>query len=727
MSSSPPSHECSKCLVLRVTGLDCAEEVALLRRALGPAVRVEEELSFDLMRGTLTLHRPPTERDDPAILALVKTTGLRAERWNEATHAKPTNGRWAEPRLVWLASLSGSGLVLGYGVHTVSSGALSALTGATEPPLIAAALFVLGVLVALVHIGPKALISLRFARPDMHLLMAIAIAGALALGEYAEGATVAFLFLVSLLMESWNIERARRSVASLMELTPATARVVCPHDGDLMDRPVETVSIGAKVIVRPGERVPLDGDVLVGESLVDQSPMTGESVPVPRGVGDALLAGTINQTGELTMVVSRVAKDSMIARMLRLIEEARSRRAPAEQWVDSFARYYTPAMMLLAFLVAVVPPLLMGAAWDASIYRALVVLVIACPCALVVSTPVAITAALSSAARNGVLIKGGLYLEQMAGIRGIAFDKTGTLTVGKPEVAGVYPAAGTTEGDLLNVAAALEQGSNHPLAQAILRHAESQGIRTEAAAGHRAVHGFGVSGEVNGATCWAGSPDYAARWTSNALTPNDTQGCTLSLVGRGDQLLGAIALRDAPRAESRTVLAQLSSSGISELRMLTGDNPDAAQRVAQDMGLNHVDAGLNPEEKVRAVEAMVQRLGSVAMVGDGVNDAPALAAATVGIAMGAAGTDAALETADIALMNDDLTRLPWLLHHARATRAIIFQNIAFALGTKALFLGLAALGMAGLWAAIAADMGASLLVIFNALRLLRTTTPTADK
>ena len=439
MATGAETHDCTQCLTVRVQGLDCAEEVSLLRRALVAHVEAEHELSFDLMQGTLTIHRSPASRNDEAIFSAVRTTGMKAERYTpEAAAARAASGRWADPRMLWLAGISGGAWALGYAAHLVAAGPMAALHG-EDAPLAATLLFGVSVATALLHLAPKALTALRFMRADMNLLMGIAVVGAVVLGEYAEAATVGFLFLVSLLMESWNLERARRSVSSLLSLTPPTARVRCPCDGDLSDKPVERVTPGSVIIVRPGERLPLDGEIIEGETLVDQSPMTGESVPVAVGVGDAVLAGTINQSGEIAVKVTCAARDTMIARMLRMIEEARNRRAPAEQWVDGFARYYTPAMMALALGIATLPPLLAGGVWSEWIYRALVVLVIACPCALVISTPVAITAALSSAARRGVLIKGGLYLEQMAVIKGIAFDKTGTLTQGRPEVTSVSP------------------------------------------------------------------------------------------------------------------------------------------------------------------------------------------------------------------------------------------------------------------------------------------------
>ncbi len=510
-----------------------------------------------------------------------------------------------------------------------------------------------------------------------------------------------------------------------MDLSPATARVVGPRDGDTEERRAEEVEPGSLVEVRPGERIPLDGVVTAGTTAVNQAPITGESAPAPKSTGDEVFAGTINGTGAFRFRVTKAAGDTMLARIIRMVEEAQARRAPSEQWVEKFARYYTPAMMALAILVAVIPPLLLGGGWARWFYQGLVMLVIACPCALVISTPVSIVAGLTTATRAGVLIKGGAFLEIPARLRAIAFDKTGTLTRGHPEVQRIVPLNGHTENELLATAAGLEASSEHPLALAIRRKAVDAGVAPRAASGFQAIPGKGAEAEIDGKRYWIGSHRLMhelgiekddAHAEAEAL---EDAGHSVVALGNDRHVCGLISVADGLRPQSAAAVAALRDAGVRSVVMLTGDNEGTAAAVAKAVGVDRYESELLPEDKIRAVEQLVREYHRVAMVGDGVNDAPALAAATVGIAMGAAGTDAAIETADIALMSDDLSKLPWLIRHSRRTLAIVKQNIVFALALKLVFMGLAAGGVATLWMAIAADMGASLLVIFNGLRLLR--------
>lgn len=714
-------------LTFRVRGLDCAEEVALLKRAVGPVAGGEHHLAFDLMRGTLTVTSPAHPED---ILRAITSTGMRGQAL-DADAPPPLQAAWADRRLLISTAAAGGGVTAGLLLHAWAAGWNAALSESGHAPWYALAAYAAGILAGAWHIAPKAWVALRFRRPDMHLLMFSAVVGAVLLGEYFEAGTVTALFAFSLLLEAWSLDQARRSVAALMELAPETARVRCPHDGCLSEKPVDAVAVGARIVVKPGDRVPLDAVIVSGDTLVDQSPITGESAPEPRGPGDTLLAGTINQTGLVDADVLKLAGDTMLARMLRLIEQARSRKAAAEQWVETFARYYTPVVMAAACAVMLLPPLLQLGSFGEWFYRGLVVLVIGCPCALVISTPVAMVAGLTRAARSGVLIKGGVYLDAAARVRAIAFDKTGTLTLGRPEVAEVIPNWGrqspdwrTNRRQILHIAAALEAGAHHPIARAITDAAHADGINAIAAQTHTADHGRGVRGQVDGVAYWLGSPsmpEAAAAMTDNireAVERLGADGCTPVLVGSGTDIMGLIGLRDKARPAAKGVIAELRAMGIDHVGLITGDRQAVADRLAAELGITDVLAGRLPEEKVEAVQSLAQRYGAVAMVGDGVNDAPALAASSLGIAMGAAGSDAALETADAALMRDDLTRLPWLITHARRVRSIVQQNIALALVTKALFLLLAAAGQATLWMAIAADMGTSLLVIFNALRLL---------
>ncbi|MDU0959953.1 MAG: heavy metal translocating P-type ATPase, partial [Bradyrhizobium sp.] len=483
-------------------------------------------------------------------------------------------------------------------------------------------------------------------------------------------------------------------------------------------------------VVRPGDKIPLDGRVLAGESEVNQAPITGESVPVPVEPGKEVFAGTINGEGALEIQTTKAAQDTTLARIIRMVGSAQSRRAPSEQWVEQFARVYTPAVMILALVVFLVPPLAFGGAWEPWFYRALVLLVIACPCALVISTPVTIVAALAGAAKQGVLVKGGVHLETPAKLKAIAMDKTGTLTEGRPRVVELVPLGTRTEAELLEFAAALEARSEHPLARAILEKARERGITVAPATAVQAVRGKGVTGRIGAREAWLGSRKYLEERATTAATAEVLlsadriagAGRTVVAVGDENSVWGLIAVSDAIRPEAKRIVAELHAAGIERVVMLTGDNRATAEVIARETGVDEVQAELLPEDKVAAIERLVGRFhkpgGAVAMIGDGVNDAPAMARANLGIAMGAIGSDAAIETADVALMSDDLSKLPWLIRHSKATLAIIRQNIGFSLSVKLLFTALTIAGFASLWGAIAADVGASLLVVLNGLRLL---------
>ena len=558
----------------------------------------------------------------------------------------------------------------------------------------------------------------------MNLLMIVAVTGAIILGEFFEAATVAFFFALSLALESWSVGRARNAVSALLDLAPSTARVIRP-DGTETDIPAAEVSVGDRFIVRGGDRIALDGEVVAGHGDVDQAPITGESALVAKEAGDDVYAGTINGVGTLTIRATKPASDTVLSKIIRMVGDAHSQRAEVEQWVTRFARVYTPIVMALALLIAVVPPLLFVGAWSYWFYNALVLLVIACPCALVISTPVSIVASLASSARNGVLIKGGAYVEAPSRLMALAMDKTGTITMGEPEVAALHPMDGIAKQELLSTAIALEARSSHPLARAILARGEQDDIRQAVASDTRTVPGRGVEGWMQDKPVWLGSDRFATEKGFGEAIPRDlleqieTAGSTMVVVGSGDRLLGVIELRDRIRADARDVVARLHAQGVQKIVMLTGDNARTARAVASEVGIDEVRAELLPEDKVTAIEELVARYDVVAMIGDGVNDAPAMARAHFAIAMGAMGSDAAIETADIALMTDDIGKVPWLIGHSRRTMTIIRQNIAFALATKALFVGLTAFGLATMWGAIAADVGVSLLVVANALRLLR--------
>lgn len=728
--TSPVPASASGALVLKIHGMDCGDEVATLKRELLSVV-AEERLSFDLINGRMSVAGSPDAELITRIERAVASTGMSAEVWSEGAvgegAALEARRRKMQSRLT---AASGVLTVVGLAIHAAVAGDLvSALSetpgGSLPPPLPAVIAYAGAILCGARYVAPKALLAARRLRPDMNLLMVVAVAGAVAIGQWFEAATVSFLFALALALEAWSLGRARRAVAALMELAPNIATV---QDASGAEREVAAseVGIGAHIIVRPGERMPLDGRVVAGESEVNQAPITGESVPVPVSPGAIVYAGTINGEGALEVETTKAAGDTTLARIIRMVGSAHSRRAPTEQWVESFARIYTPIVMALAVLVLLVPPLLFSGAWDVWFYRALVLLVIACPCALVISTPVSVVAGLAGAAKQGVLIKGGVHLETPAKLRAIAMDKTGTLTEGRPHVVEIAAFDGRSPEALLSLAAALEARSEHPLAKAILAKAAEQNVQFSPGQGVQAIRGKGVIGRVADRDAWLGSRAFLEE---RAASANNTEalaragalavaGRTVVAVGDGKSVWGLIAVADAVRPEARKIVAALHAAGIERVVMLTGDNRATAERIAGETGVDEVQAELLPEHKVAAVEALVSRYGAVAMIGDGVNDAPAMARANLGVAMGAIGSDAAIETADIALMQDDLSRLPWVIGHSRATLGIIRQNIAFSIGVKAVFTVLTVLGAASLWGAIAADVGASLLVVLNGLRLL---------
>ena len=591
-----------------------------------------------------------------------------------------------------------------------------------DVPWAARILYLASVVAGTWYILPRALFAARSLRPDMNLLMVIAVVGAMAIGEWFEAPTVAFLFAVSVALEAWSVGRARRAVEALLAIAPDTVRLI--EDGGTREVPAKDAQIGSVFLVKPGERIGLDGVVTRGISSVNQAPITGESLPVSKEPGTPVFAGTINGDGALEIESTKAAGETTLANIIRMVGQAQTRRAAAEQWVDRFARIYTPAVFALAILVAAVPPLF-GGAWSEWVYRALVLLVIGCPCALVISTPVSIVAALASAAKHGVLIKGGLYVEAPAKLRAVAMDKTGTLTEGHPAVAEIVARDGHTERDLLAIVSGLEAHSDHPLARAIVARAIAEGVTPAPASDFKIVQGKGATGTVDGRPYWLGSHRYLEE--RGAETPDihaaiDTlalSGRTVVVVGEDSHVCGFIALADPVRSTARDTVDRLRRAGVEHVVMLTGDNEPTARAIASQAGISEFRAELLPQDKVTAIEELVAQYGTVAMIGDGINDAPAMARATLGVAMGAAGSDAAIETADIALMADDLSRLPWLVSHSRRAVAIIRQNIAMSIGVKAVFVLLTFAGFASLWAAIAADMGVSLVVIANALRLLR--------
>lgn len=712
----------------RVFGMDCAEEVAILKRELAPLAGGADKLAFDILNGKMTVRADAARLPARKIVEAVARTGMRAEEWREIQPGAAQTGLWQRRGRTIMTAVSGLATTAGFIVHvSLAGGVLAALgsegMGQAEAvvPISARVLYLLGVVTGAWYILPKAWYSLRRFRPDMNLLMTIAVLGAIAIGEWFEAATVAFLFSLSLTLEAWSVGRARRAVEALLAIAPPTVRVL--ENGREQEVQAVDVLVGTRFLVKPGDRVPLDGVVVRGATEIDQAPITGESVPVSKDVGSQVFAGTINGSGSLEVESTRLAGETTLAQIIRMVGEAQSKRAPSEQWVDRFAQIYTPAVLAAAIAIAVFPSLFLGG-WAEWFYRSLVLLVIGCPCALVISTPVSVVASLAAAAKNGVLIKGGVHVETPARLRAIALDKTGTLTRGEPEVTDVVALNGHTPEEVMSRAAALEAHSDHPLARAIVAYAQSRSIAAEPADEFRAVHGKGGVGRFNGREYWLGSHRYLEERGQETpevherLQAMSSAGSTVVVIGTDDHVCGFVALADAVRPEAAAAIAQIRSAGVKHVIMLTGDNRGTAAAIARQTNVDEVHAELLPADKVEAVEELVRRYQSVAMIGDGVNDAPAMGRATLGIAMGVAGTDAAVEAGDVALMSDDLLKVPWLIQHSRRTLRIIRQNVTVSLGVKAVFVILTFAGHASLWAAIAADMGVSLLVIANALRLL---------
>jgi Zn2+/Cd2+-exporting ATPase len=704
---------------LKIHGMDCAEEVSVLRAEFARLDGIRD-LAFDVLNGKMTVSFDEQHLSHDQIKSAIDRTGMSHEPWSEAGGGPV--GRQMNWSRFGATVTSGALLAAGFGLHARQAGFLGSLTGASDSSFAVKVLYILAAICGAWFVVPKAIRSVTRWRPDMNLLMTVAVLGAFLIGEFLEAATVAYLFAVSIALESWTVSRARRAISALMSLTPETARIVGPDGRDSIVS-VEGVPVGSTLVVLPGEKVPLDGIVSKGESMINQAPITGESMPVAKSQGNSVFAGTINQDGAIELVTSKPFADTTLSRIIRMVGDAQSKRSPSEKWVEKFAYYYTPAVMGLAIAISFIPPLF-GGSWSHWIYQGLVFLVIGCPCALVISTPVSIVAALTTAARRGVLIKGGEFMEAPARLKAVAMDKTGTLTEGKPEVRAVFPLSGHTEAEVLEIAAAVELRSEHPLAKAVVRAAESAGIRPQPASNFQATKGKGATATIGNKEVWLGShrlleergqetPDMHRQ-----LEEMEQDGSSVIVVGKQEHVCGLISLADRIRSNAAQAVSALRSAGVQHVVMLTGDNRGTGEAIGRQAGIDEVRAELLPDDKVLAVGELVDRFGTVAMVGDGVNDAPAMGRASIGIAMGAAGTDAALETADIALMGDDLTALAWLIHHSRRTVSIIKQNIVLSLAVKSIFVVLALAGHSSLWAAILSDMGASLLVTANGLRLL---------
>jgi len=696
--------------------MDCATEEALIRKRLASVPGIDA-LAFNLMERRLTVTH--SLADERPILAALREIGMQAVPTHVATptcsHCD-TGKRPVIPARTW-------GLMAVSGAAALGAEILSWLgASGTAPGVVALAL--LSIVTGGLHMLHKGWIALKSASLNMNFLMSVAVIGAAAIGEWPEAAVVIFLFALAELIETLSLERARNAIRGLLALSPETATVRLA-DGAWHELPAGEVRVGQTVRVRPGERIPLDGVVTAGTSSINQAPITGESLPVEKTVGDPVFAGTVNERGAFEFRVNAPRGETTLAHITRSVQEAQTSRAPTQRFVDQFARYYSPAVVVVAVLIAVLPPLLFGASFLEWFYKALVMLVIACPCALVISTPVTVVSGLAAAARAGILVKGGVHLENGRLLRAVAMDKTGTLTHGRPVLTDTIPLVSRTPDELLQLAASVEAQSEHPVAAAIVHAWQGDAKRPLLAVTRfEALAGRGAQAMIDGARYHAGSHrlveelGICAPHVEVAIGRLEQAGKTVVVLTSAREPLAVFGVADTVRGHSAEAIRRLHALGVRSV-MLTGDNPATARAIADEVGIDDARGHLLPEEKLAAVDELRGRYGHVGMVGDGINDAPALARASIGFAMGAAGTDTAIETADVALMDDDLRKLPHFIELSRRTSRVLRQNIALALGIKAVFFGLALAGEATLWMAVFADMGASLIVVFNGLRLLR--------
>ncbi|CAN5632305.1 heavy metal translocating P-type ATPase [soil metagenome] len=709
-------------LVFDVTGMDCGDCALSVERVVGRLPQIDSA-TVSFAAGTLTVnpHNAGEDHDD-----VVRSIGGAVDRAGYTAVLREKFGARRVSVLPWWRNRK---LTSAF-VATVLWIAAFVVGQSVASEAVPIALYAAAIVVGGFPIMRSGLVALSARRIDMNVLMTISVIGAALLGEWSEGGLVVVLFSIGTTLQAVTFDRTRNAIRALLDLAPDEARVV--RDGVETLVAVDSLQVDDIVRVRPGDRLPADGEVTDGHSAMDQAAITGESLPVERGVGDEVYAGTVNGSGTVLVRVTKLSSESMLANIVHLVEEAQSSRAPSQQLVDRFAAVYTPAVVVVAALIALVGGVFSGD-WDTWIYRALVLLVIACPCALVISTPVSIVSAIGAATRGGMLVKGGAVLEDAGRVKTVAFDKTGTLTMGRPTVASLIPFGNADQGEVLALAAAVEQPSEHPLARAIVARALHDAISVPVATGFAALPGRGARATVDGAEILVGSDRLmreagvsteALSWIERHATTFASYGQSALSVARSSdddraELLGVIAVADRIRPGVRASLAALRQSGVERIVMLTGDREEVARTIAAQVGVDEYRANLLPDEKSDAIRELRRRYGSVAMVGDGINDAPALATADVGIAMGVAGSDVALESADLALMRDDLSALTQLFDLSHRTVAIIRQNVTLSLVTKAVALLLGTLGFVNLWIAVLADMGTSIAVTLNGLRLAR--------
>jgi len=692
--------------VFRIDGLDCGDCAAKLEKKIASMSGVRS-VTVNFGAGKMTVEHTCVDSD---ITKAVKQAGYKAHKEDDLIHQPiRTLSWWKNVRTI--ATII-SGILLATATVLNWAGIKSDIT---------ISLYILAAAIGGYHAAVSGFYGLRSLSLDMNFLMTTAIIGAMAIGEWQEGAVVAFLFSLGNTLQTYTMDKTRQSIRALMALTPPDALV--RRSGQQQRLPVNDILKGDIIIVKPGERIAMDGLVRSGSSTVNQATITGESIPVEKTEGDAVYAGTVNEYGALEIEVTKIAADSTLARIMHLVEEAQAQKAPSQQFVDIFAKYYTPIVILSAAGVMFLPWLVFNQPFEPWFYKGLVLLVISCPCALVISTPVSIVSAIGNSSRQGVLIKGGAYLEKIGAIRAIAFDKTGTLTKGQPEVTDVAVMKGCSEDELLSMAAAIEQLSEHPLAKAIMQRAA--GLELKTVTNFKTLIGTGAQADINGQTVFIGNARLFEK-LGHDLTQNEItlanfeqQGKTVVFLGTKDTVLGMIAVADTLRDKSKEAIKALHMAGIKHIAMLTGDNTHVAGIIATKLGLETFYSELMPEDKVKVIKRIDDEYGGIIMVGDGVNDAPALASATVGIAIGSTGSDMAMETADVTLMTDDLLKLSYIVKLSRKTVAVIKQNIGFSVLVKFIFVVLTFFGMANLWLAVAADTGASILVTLNGMRLMR--------
>ena len=692
---------------IRILQMDCPTEEGLLRKKLGGMAGVTG-LEFNLMQRVLTVTHTP-QAIEP-ILEAVRSLGFTPEIADgTSAHDAPA----PEPAKPWWPlALAGAAALASEAVHW-----------AGLPEWLAAALALVAVGLSGITTYKKGWIAIRNGNLNINALMSIAVTGALLLGQWPEAAMVMVLFTIAELIEAKSLDRARNAIRGLLQLSPERATVL-QVDGTWQDVAAKSVAVDARVRVKPGERIALDGKIVSGRSAINQAPITGESLPVEKAEGDSVFAGTINESGSFEYTVTAAANNSTLARIIHAVEEAQGARAPTQRFVDQFARIYTPVVFAIALAIAVLPPLLMGGVWFDWIYKALVLLVIACPCALVISTPVTIVSGLAAAARQGILIKGGVYLEEGRKLKWLALDKTGTITHGKPAQTDFVVLSTMDSAELRSLAASLASRSDHPVSKALAQAAERDDVTLRTVDAFEALPGRGTQGVIDGRLFYLGNHRliHEQGRCSDALEARlsalEQQGKTVILLADETAVHGMFAVADTVKESSREAIVELQALGIKTI-MLTGDNVHTAKAIAAQVGIDEARGDLLPVDKLQVIESKIQGGDVVGMVGDGINDAPALARANIGFAMGAAGTGTAIETADVALMDDDLRKLPRFVRLSRHTHTLLVQNIVLALGIKAVFLVLTLTGAGTMWMAVFADVGASLLVVGNGLRLLR--------